>query len=169
MDETLYRKVVAAVPLLRTLDMDELTEVIAISRLIKVKAGATVVREGEPGTAVYFVVHGNVAVLKKLPRGKSKKLSELGPGEVFGEMALIDNSPRSATIETLTECVLYEMDLDAFGKLRAQFKPSAFKILRQLAPLLCKRLRMLHDVTNDMMKQNSPANIQDAAERLLSK
>ena len=167
MEDDLYRKVVSAVPLLRPLDNDELSEIIGISRLIKVRQGVTVIKEGEQGSSVYIIVGGRARVVKKLPKGKTKILAELGPGEVFGEMALIDASPRSASVVTLAESVLYEMDLDEFNKLRREYHSSAFKVLRQMAPVMCRRLRQLNETTKEMLKASAPANIQEAAERLL--
>jgi CRP-like cAMP-binding protein len=168
MEEELYRKVVSAVPLLRPLDRDELSEIIGISRLIKVRQGVTVIKEGEQGASVYIIVAGQARVVKKLPKGKTKVLAELGPGEVFGEMALIDSSPRSASVVTLAESVLYELDLDEFNKLRRDYRSSAFKVLRQMAPVMCRRLRQINEISKEMLKASAPANIQEAAERLLN-
>ena len=71
-------------------------------------AGESIVREGETGTALYVIVRGRARV----ERGSGPAtagLGELGPGEFFGELALIEDHPRSATVVALeeTECLLF--------------------------------------------------------------
>jgi CRP/FNR family transcriptional regulator, cyclic AMP receptor protein len=71
-------------------------------------AGEAIVREGDPGTALYVIVRGRVRV----ERGSgpmTAALTELGPGDFFGELALIEDHPRSASVVALeeTECLLF--------------------------------------------------------------
>ena len=151
MKESLHRKIMAAVPILRPLTSTELKEILSISRLLKVNRDATVIREGELGNSMYVIVSGRIRVLKEIKPGERKTLATLGAGEVFGEMALIDRYPRSASVVTLTNSVLYQIDLDRFNELRNELRPAAFKILRQLAPVLCKRIRTIDKMTGDIL------------------
>ncbi|MBM4371758.1 MAG: cyclic nucleotide-binding domain-containing protein [Deltaproteobacteria bacterium] len=151
MNEGLYAKIMAAVPILRPLTRPELDEIVAISRLLKVGREATVIREGEIGNSMYIIVSGRVRVLKEVRAGEQKTLATLGAGEVFGEMALIDRYPRSASVVTLTNTVLYQLDLDRFNSLRDAWRPAAFKVLRQLAPVLCRRIRSMDRMTGEML------------------
>ncbi len=63
--------------------------------------GETVLEEGQPGQAVYFIERGEVAVEKKMKDGSVMQLARLGAGEVFGEMALMSGEPCNATVRTL--------------------------------------------------------------------
>jgi len=151
MKESLHRKIMAAVPILRPLASSELEEILSISRLLRVNRDATVIREGELGNSMYVIVSGRVRILKEIKAGEQKTLATLGAGEVFGEMALIDRYPRSASVVTLTNSVLYQIDLDRFNELRTEWRPAAFKILRQLAPVICKRIRTIDKMTGDIL------------------
>jgi len=62
----------------------------------------TVFRQGDPGDFVYAIVTGEVEVIREDPEWGETVLARLGPGEYFGEMALISDAPRTATVRTLT-------------------------------------------------------------------
>jgi CRP/FNR family cyclic AMP-dependent transcriptional regulator len=70
--------------------------------------GETIVREGDTGTALYVIVRGRVRV-ERGSGPQTAALTELGPGDFFGELALIEDHPRSATVVALeeTECLLF--------------------------------------------------------------
>ena len=72
--------------------------------------GEVICAEGEPGTEIFFLVKGRVSITtspklssKGIPSGKTRELTTLGPGDVFGEVALLDELPRSATVSALEE------------------------------------------------------------------
>jgi len=71
-------------------------------------AEETIVREGDTGTALYVIVRGRVRV-ERGSGPQTAALSELGPGDFFGELALIEDHPRSASVVALeeTECLLF--------------------------------------------------------------
>lgn len=58
--------------------------------------GEIIFREGDKGEFVYSIIHGNVEIIKEIPGEREKVVNKLGPGDYFGEMALIANRPRSA-------------------------------------------------------------------------
>lgn len=70
-------------------------------------AGEVIIRQDDPGHAAYLVVSGEVEVVAEGPDG-TRQLSRLGPEAIFGEMALIDGCPRSATVRATepTSCVI---------------------------------------------------------------
>jgi CRP-like cAMP-binding protein len=70
-------------------------------------AGEIIIRQGDPGHAAYLVVRGQVEVVAEGPAG-ARRLSRLGPEAIFGEMALIDGRPRSATVRAIvpTSCLI---------------------------------------------------------------
>ncbi len=166
MDKRLYRKIVAMAPLFRTLGPEELQEIVEISKVLRVRSGVTVVEEGDVATGMYILVEGTADVHKGLPGGETTRLSSLRAPTVFGEMALIDRHPRSATVITTSDSVLFQINLEAFNKLREAFHPAAFKVLREIAPLMCERLREINDRVGEFFK-NPEQNFSNLEEHFL--
>ncbi len=98
----------------QSLKMNELDELIGHLRMIRVQKGYEIIKQGDPGDAFYLIASGKVSVwLKK--SFKKVKVADLQTDEFFGEMALISNEPRSATIvaEEITELfILQKYDFD---------------------------------------------------------
>jgi len=82
-----------------------------------IAARQVIIRQGDPGDAYYLVKRGRVAVTRKMPDGKINPVAELGPGEGFGEEALISKLPRNATVIALEEGELLRLSSDDFEKL----------------------------------------------------
>jgi ATP-binding cassette subfamily B protein len=98
----------------QSLKMNELDELIGHLRMIRVQKGYEIIKQGDPGDAFYLIASGKVSVwLKKgFKRGK---VAELLTDDFFGEMALISNEPRNATViaEEVTELfILQKYDFD---------------------------------------------------------
>ncbi len=140
-DESLYRKILRYVPMFRSLTSGELEAIVAISQLFRVREGTLLIREGEEARAMYVLVEGKVRVFKQIASGDKTVLADLEAPSVFGEMALIDRAPRSAHVGTLSDAILYQVDLKEFNRLRDEMHPGAYKILRELAMTLCGRVR----------------------------
>ncbi len=98
----------------QSLKMNELDELIGHLRMIRVQKGYEIIKQGDPGDAFYLIASGKVSVWIK--KGfKRSKVAELVSDDFFGEMALISNEPRSATIiaEDVTELfILQKYDFD---------------------------------------------------------
>ncbi|MGI0078579.1 MAG: cyclic nucleotide-binding domain-containing protein [Nitrososphaerales archaeon] len=92
-----------AIPLFRSLSKEELTEMANSSKEMSFPSGASIVKEGDAGLGFYLVAEGQ-AVVKR----KGRILSKLGRGSFFGEMALLDDQPRSAdvTANEPTKCLV---------------------------------------------------------------
>lgn len=80
-------------------------------------AGAIIFSEGEPGRHLYVIRSGTVEVLMKGPDGAPRLIKELGPGDHFGEMALLGNVPRNATIRTKTTVKVVKTGRNNFAAL----------------------------------------------------
>ncbi|MFT7626325.1 MAG: CRP/FNR family cyclic AMP-dependent transcriptional regulator [Myxococcota bacterium] len=145
-----YAKLYKAVPLFRTLNTDELEEMIAISRLFKAPKGYTILEEGKPGHGMYVVVHGMCTCRMRLFQGDDTHLANLYKGDVFGEMSLIDDGPVSATVTTVNDCILYHIDKARFTEMRQAHRPVSYKVLRSLAPTICDRLRAINTRIGDI-------------------
>lgn len=104
-----------AIQLFRSFNDQELTKLITIGTCNQYEPHTNVVIEGELSWGVYVVLDGTVGVFKanKLT-GESHDVGQLGHGNFFGEMSLIDENPRSATVKTLTEASLFYISKSSF-------------------------------------------------------
>lgn len=106
---------VARAPLFSLLDGDAFVELARALRVRRVGQGEVVVEQGEPGTSFFIVANGEVNVEREAPtvHGESVHLARLGPGSLFGEMAILSHSPRSARVVAAVPAILLEADRDA--------------------------------------------------------
>jgi len=77
-------------------------------------AGAIICQEGDPGDAVYFIVQGRVEIVKRLDDESERRLHGAGPGEYFGEMAILQEGARTATVRTVEPTTILEIDQGPF-------------------------------------------------------
>ncbi len=106
-----------------------------------VRGGQVIFNEGDPGDAMYLIVSGEVSVfLTDRALGLSCELARLGPGQVFGEMAIITGSPRSATVKAMEEAKLKVLTRDILFKL-VQAAP---QVGLMIAAVLAKRTEDLN-------------------------
>lgn len=102
--------------------------------------------EGEPPDAMYIVTDGRVKIYVSDAEGKELVLDTLSPGEFFGELALIDGSPRSATVVTTTETTISKILKTDFDHC-LQASP---KIAVNLLKILSRRIRTMNDNIKDL-------------------
>lgn len=124
-------------------DMNE-EEVVALAGVMverTVDAQAIVFSQNEPGTALFVVREGGVKVIRRATDGSEKILGLMRPGDIFGELAFLDLTPRSATAKTVQATVLLELDQTAYAKLVAGNPGLAAKVMGMAAKLLAGRLR----------------------------
>jgi CRP/FNR family transcriptional regulator, cyclic AMP receptor protein len=98
------------------------------------RAGDVVFAEGDPGDCMYVVKRGTVS----LQQG-GKELEEVGPGALFGEMALIDLGPRSASAVAVTDCELVSIEKRRFWYLVQETPYFAETVMRVMADRLRRR------------------------------
>jgi CRP-like cAMP-binding protein len=108
---------VPPIPLFTDLDARALAAVARRFRLVRAEPGDIVVAEGEPGGSLFIVTSGLVKAFVKSPRGRYAEVRELGEGEFFGEISVLDGSPRTATITAAARCELLELDQEALSAL----------------------------------------------------
>src|SRR5882724_4750086 len=79
--------------------------------------GTKIFQHGDAGDKLYVIVEGKVRISRDVPGMGEEALAVLGPGQVFGEMALLDESPRSADARVHSRCTLLAMSRDRFSDL----------------------------------------------------
>ncbi|HEX9614634.1 MAG TPA: cyclic nucleotide-binding domain-containing protein [Bacteroidota bacterium] len=135
------QELLSRVPAFAHLTFRELKEVSAIIHRREYRAGEPVFYQGDPGLGMYIIQEGSVSIVIAEPDGEQKDLAVLSEGDFFGELGLLDESPRSAGAVCKTDCLLigfFRPDLlDLIER-----KPSlGIKIVIKLAEIVGERLR----------------------------
>lgn len=129
------------IPIFCTLEPGEL-EVVKTRLEKKVyPENATVFREGDPGDGVYVVALGAVKISKTIDGKNEKVLAGFAEKEFFGELALLDGKPRSASASVTRSTVLLKISVENFNLLMHEAPFAALKIISQIACHLAIRLR----------------------------
>jgi len=129
------------VPLFRELDSLELGEIAEILLKEKFDAGSMIFQEEEAGDKFYIILKGEVEVFKKTGENREELLAVLKAGDYFGEMSLIDNAPRSASVRAKTELVALTIFKPDFELLLKASDAITSKIYRFFITTFSKRLR----------------------------
>lgn len=114
------------------LDAQMLVSLRAIAACRTYPPGSVLTRQGETEHTFYVIENGRAVVLRRLEDGTEQVLNTLGPRQAFGEMAVLDNSPRLATIRTLTETSVLEITADQFKEVVRQDPELALHITRRV-------------------------------------
>jgi len=138
-----------SVPVLRELGRRELAEVEAILEKQSYPPGEVVFREGDPGTGVYVVLSGSVEVSQNDGGGGHVVLSELHPGSFFGELALLDDTARTATATAAEATELALLRRSALLGLAEEKPQLGVKVVMNLSQIVADRLRR----TNRALKE----------------
>jgi signal transduction histidine kinase len=125
---------------------DEVEEIITQSRVKSYPAGTVICREDELENTFYMILAGDLEVTKVINNSETRLLKTLTPGDFFGEMALIHNAPRAATVITKTDVVLLELEKEGFERVLKK-SPSV-------------ALAMVHEIS-DRLRQNDQMAVED--------
>jgi CRP/FNR family cyclic AMP-dependent transcriptional regulator len=107
--------------------------------------GTLIFQHGQAGDKLYMILEGRVRISRDVPGMGEEALAILGPGAVFGEMALIDSAPRSADAKVHERCRLLTLPKDAFEDLLFLHKDLAYEVLWSFVRMLTVRLRETND------------------------
>jgi CRP/FNR family cyclic AMP-dependent transcriptional regulator len=143
--------------LFKDLPLEKIKKIVNIFRNVTFSENEIIMKEGDSGDTMYIILEGTVEVAKSLVLGetddeditKNKVFTKLD-GEhhaVFGEIVLLEELKRTATIKAMTNCVLYEMRKDDFLKLAEEDYELGYRILLNLARIVSARLRKADEET----------------------
>ena len=107
--------------------------------------GEKIFGHGDPGDKLYLILDGKVRISRDVPGMGEEALAVLGPGDVFGEMCLFEEAPRSADARVHSRCTLLSMSRDRFSDLLFLRMDLAHDILWNAVRILSKRLRETSD------------------------
>ncbi len=120
----------------RGLDEEGLEELRQVAEIHTYPEQTTLIRQGDRGNTLYVVVEGRVAVTQRLEDGQERLLGIRGPREFFGELALLDETPRMASCVTLTETRVLEVTEETFDHVLENSPAVAYAIMRHVVDML---------------------------------
>ena len=131
--------------LFKSLDDAELVNILSLCNTKRYTAASRIFAEGDPASRLYMIRDGEVRISRMIPGAGEEALAVLKPGDFFGEMALIDESVRSAYAIANTDCTLMEIGIrDLQDHLNSNDRV-AVKMLSAFCRILASRLRATND------------------------
>jgi CRP-like cAMP-binding protein len=122
--------------------------------------GATVFRQGDPGGSLYVIRAGRVRVLKE-SNGRRRMVTTLGPGDFFGELAVVTGQPRSATVEVTEDAELLRVPADKLEEMISGRGEVAVRLIRHLAERLDGANRFIDLLLEDDLTARVILSIRD--------
>lgn len=136
-DHHLIRKTLKLVRLFEGFSEEDARDFLLWAKRRDVRPGERVIKEGEPGLDMFIVAAGDLSVLKSRDAGEDEQLAKLGPGDSFGEVALLDSGARSASVVALTQSILLRFE----RKFLVKLPQVSLKLYRNIATMMASRLR----------------------------
>ena len=131
-DTVLFTKMVKKINFFASMNMGLLEKILARINYYGYSSGEKVCRQGGPGDAFYVIAEGKLKVSVREAFFFSRRLAELGPGDCFGEMALLDRKPRNATVACEQDSKVFVLTVDQFDQVLAE-NPAFKQEIKKLA------------------------------------
>ena len=136
---------ISTVPIFDTLTRRQKYRLYSSMHVRHYKESEIVFRQDDPGVGLYIVRDGQVDVYNEYSDMTRKKIAELSKGEVFGEIALLNDCPRSATAVAFTETVLLAFFRTDFLNLMDSDPKLGVRLVYRLAKIMAERLRIINE------------------------
>ena len=148
------------VPVFSTLSPEELDRVAQVAVPRRFEPGEVVFKEGDEGSTCYVVRSGRARAVREHPDGRSITLAQFGPGDIFGEMAMLDGERRSATVESIEGTDAIAILGGDMHRLLREYPDISVKLIAALG----RRLRE----TNDRLARQSFQTVQSRVAAVLA-
>ncbi len=142
-------------PIFSSFNVDELSVLAKHMSFIHLQRGEHLFVEGDQGTFMGFVVNGVLEIQKRSDTGENIVLARLTKGSSIGEMALIDKSPRSATVIAKQAATMVTLTDKGFELLAEKHPPLGIKVIQKIARLLSLNMRRTTSKLADMMQSSN--------------
>jgi len=152
-------------PIFSDLDPEAFDQLCRYAKYSTLKRGATIYSKGEPGNSLVAVISGTVKISVSSSDGRSAILNLIGPGEIVGEVAVLDGQARTADCTANTNCEIFIIDRREF----LPFVRSQPALAMKFIELLCTRVRWTSDQVEQVILQNLPGRLASALVRLTEK
>ena len=137
--------------MLRDLSEADLQTLAALCETREMGEGTTIFLENMPGEALFLIRKGIVRISKMFAEGDEKTLVVLGPEDIFGEMAIVDGLPRSATARVTEDAELISLKKKDFEALCKKDPGLGLKLVMNIVRVFSKRIREANDEYQDML------------------
>ena len=141
------------VEMFASLDVAELSEIVSIMDIQNYDQGEVIFSEGDIGDAWYTIFSGSAVVERTNPFYDIGAVAELGKAHSFGEMAILDDAPRSATITIAEEAILFRFSRTRFERLLDNKSLGAYKLVYGMACILAQRQRRLNNRISELTQE----------------
>lgn len=157
-------ELLSRVPLFSELSSEELARISRVAVPRAFPAGVRVFHEGDHSDACYLVRSGDLRVTREHSDGRAIALATLGPGDIFGELAMFDGEARSASVETLSDSELLALPASDFRRLLAEHPEIAVKLIGALT----RRLRETNERVSRQSFQTVPSRVAGVLTQLIA-
>lgn len=140
-------------PIFADLAEDELLEIERLTDEVHIEQGRTIMRQGDLGQEFALIVAGEADVIKD-----NQVVARIGPGDYFGEVALLDSITRSASVVAATDMTLEVIDRRGFNTLLDDIPRLARALLRGIAHRLAEREEENEQLRVELVQAASPSN-----------
>jgi len=140
-------------------DLEEAELDILTSRMKRAQfaMGETVFREGEDGDTMYVILDGLINISVPLENGAALSLATMEKGNFFGDMAIIENAPRSATCKVIEDCDLIALNRSDFYDIIRHHPETALKILYRMMNIMAERFKASGAALSEMVRWGEEA------------
>jgi CRP/FNR family transcriptional regulator, cyclic AMP receptor protein len=152
------------VPLFSELSSEDLERISRVAVPRSYPKGVRVFHEGDRSDACYIVRNGDLRVTREHPDGRAIALATLGPGDIFGELAMLDGEARSASVEALSDCELLALPA---SDVRQLLRGSS-EITAKLVFALTRRLREANERIARQSFQTVPSRVAGVLSQLIA-
>ncbi len=149
------RSLLAGSPLFSQFKPDELNQLVSFLRVVRHPGRRVLFRKGDPGTNMMVVLEGRVQICTHSEEGKEFVVNIINPGEVFGEIALLDGSDRTADAVTMGSCELLILERRDFVPFLRDHPDACMRLLK----VLCQKLRWTTGVLEAALFLEGPSRL----------
>ena len=149
------RDLLAGLPLFETLNARELEELVNVAVPRSFDRGEVIFQEGSQGDVMYVIREGRVLIKREHAGGRTIALTEMGPGDLFGELSVFDKEVRSATVECIEPTKVVALTSGDVSRVLTQSPVIAVKLIQQLS----RRLRVANSRIGDQYFQSTEGRI----------
>ncbi len=154
-DASIKREALLSSAFFRSMRPEEIDEILAFAVERRFPRGSTVFSKGEPGTSMMAVLAGRLRAINVSLEGKEVILNVIGPGEIVGEIAVLDGKPRSSDVVAAEDTTVIVVE-------RRDFLPFLFRhesLMERLLVVLCDRLRRTSGALEEIALFDLPARL----------
>lgn len=150
--KSLTPQILAQIPFFKEMEMEDLEMLSEKMQVLNLDKGNLIISEGDESKTMYFIIEGTVIVFRQNYKGQTEYIYELDAPGYFGEMAIMDGGPRSASVEAKTNTVLAELKWEDVRYL-FEDKPEIMSyIFKNIGNVISIRLRRTNSLNSCLAK-----------------